>query len=49
MYKSGEEYFEGDRAQQLQSKWENDLFTLFGIFKDIARIVLFDVNPLDGK
>ena len=49
MYKSGEEHFEGDEVQQLQSTREKDLFKLFGIFTDRPGIVLFDVNPHDGE
>jgi hypothetical protein len=49
MYKRAEEYFEGDKTQQLKSKWENDLFKRFGNFTDRTRIVLFDVNTHDGK
>jgi hypothetical protein len=48
-YKSAEKYVEWDKPQQLKSKWENDLFKQFGNFKDIPCIVLFDVNPHDGK
>jgi hypothetical protein len=35
--KSGGEYFEGYKVQQLQSTWKNDLFILFGIFADRPR------------
>ena len=32
MYESAGGHFEGYEVQQLPSEWENDLFTLFGIF-----------------
>jgi len=34
MLHSGGEYCKGWKAQQQQSKWENDLYKLFGIFTD---------------
>jgi hypothetical protein len=37
MLRSGGEYFKVEKAQHQQSKWENDLYTLFGIFTDRPR------------
>jgi len=40
--KSGGEYFEGDKAQWLLSKWENNLFKLFGFF--VGRLHMMQVQ-----
>jgi hypothetical protein len=34
---SGGENLKAEKAQQQQSKWENDLYTLFGSFTDRPR------------
>ena len=36
--RSGGEYFEGDKDEELQIKWANDLFKLFRIFMDRTHI-----------
>jgi len=37
MLRSGGEYCKGEKAQKQQSKWENNLYKLFGIFTERPR------------